>query len=127
MKKSIVLAVLLFPIFIFGQTRFQVFSPKTFHTASVVSKQPLFSLKDYTFQLSVLGFNPETDFSIYNPTTKLNDFYYVKKDTFYYQKSVFVPQNTMFTPKIDSFNPNGASDFGSAVLSGVLNTIFGKF
>ena len=127
MKKSIFLGLLLFPIFIFGQTRMHIFSPQTFHSAPVVSHQPFFNLKNYTFQLTSLNFKPETDFTIYNKTTQLNDFYYVKRDTFYYQKSLFIPENHMFAPKIDSFNPSGASDFGSAVLSGVLNTIFGRF
>ena len=127
MKKSIVLGLLLFPILIFGQTRMQIFSPQKFHSASVVSNQPIFNLKNYTLQFTSLSFNPETDFTIYNKTTQLNDFYYVKRDTFYYQKSVFIPENQMFAPRIDSFNPNGASDFGSAVLSGLINTVIGKF
>jgi hypothetical protein len=127
MKKSIVLGLLIFPIFIFGQTNVQVFAPKVYFTSSVVSNRPLFDLKNYTFQLTSMRFNPKNEFSIYNKTTQLNDFYGVKKDTFYYRKSVFIPENNIYSPKIDSFNPNGASDFGSAVLAGVINTIVGKF
>ena len=127
MKKSIVFGLLLFPILLFSQTRIQVFAPKTFQLNSVVSNKPFFNLKNYTFQLTSVQFNPETSFSVYNKATQLNDFYYVKRDTLHFHKSVFIPENNMYLPKIDSFNPNGASDFGSAILSGVLNTLFSKF
>ena len=127
MKKSIVLGLLLFPIFIFGQNNVQVFAPKVYFTPSVATNTPLFNFKNYTFQLSSMQFNPQKEFSVYNKTTHLNDFYEVKKDTLYYRKSVLIPENNMYSPKIDSFNPNGASDFGSAVLAGVINTFISKF
>jgi hypothetical protein len=126
MKKSIILGLLLLPIFIFGQSKVQVFSSQVFQTPSVVSNPPFFNLKNYTFQLRSVKFAPEPDFTVYNRTTQLNDLYNVKKDTFYYQKSVFIPENHLFGTKTDSFNPGGAPDLGSALVLGLLNTIFGK-
>lgn len=127
MKISIVLGLLLFPIFIFGQNKLNVFSQHVIQNPVVVTNPPFFKLKNYTFQLSSVKVIPETDFTIYNKTTQLNDFYYVKRDTFHYQKSVFIQQNHLFQPKIDSFNPSGASDFGSAIVLGLINTFIGKF
>lgn len=127
MKKSIVLGLLLLPIFIFAQNNVQVFAPKVPFTSSVASNSPLFDLKNYTFQLSNLRTNPQNEFSIYNKTTQLNDFYGVKKDTLYYRKSVMMPLNNYYSTHSDSFNPNGAPDFGSAVLVGLINTFINKF
>jgi hypothetical protein len=127
MKKSIVFGLLLFPFFIFAQDglNFFVAKPKL-NTASVINSTS-FQFKGQKFILSPLKFIPEAEFTVYNKTTQLNDFYYVKKDTFYYQKSAFIPENHMFQPKLDSFNPSGASDLGSAVIIGIINTVFGKF
>lgn len=127
MKISIVLGLLLFPIFIFGQNSLSLYSakPKFYDPAAAISTS--FQLKGQKFLLSPLKFVPEDYFTIYNKTSQLNDFYSIKKDTFYYQKSVFIPENHMFQPILDSFSPSGATDLGSALVLGVLNTIFGKF
>lgn len=127
MKKSIVLGLLLFPLFIFGQNKLNVFSQHVIQNPVIVTNPSFFKLKNYAFQLSSVKVVPETEFTIYNKTTQLNDFYYAKRDTFHYQKSVFIPQNHLFQPKIDSFNPSGASDLGSAIVIGLLNTFIGKF
>lgn len=121
------MGLLLFPSYIFSQNNLQIFAPKAYLNPTFVSNRPFFDLKNYTFQLSSALSNTQDEFSIYNKTTKLNDFYEVKKDSFYYRKSVFIPENNIYMPNIDSFNPNGASDFGSAVLAGLINTIVGKF
>lgn len=51
----------------------------------------------------------------------LNDNFSVYNEQFEYKNSVLIPQNLLFNSKIDSFNPNGASEFGSALLIGFLN------
>ena len=61
-------------------------------------------------------------FSTYNRNTKLNDIYLPSKDTLYYEKSIQINFNQYMQK--DSFNPNGASNFGSGVIIGTLNTIF---
>jgi hypothetical protein len=127
MQISIVLVLLLFQNYIFSQSNLQIFTHKAYFTPSVVSSCPFFDLKNCTFQLSSVLSNTPNEFSIYNKNTKFNDFYGVKKDTFYYIKSVIITQNTIYSPHIDSFNPDGASDYGAAVLAGLINTIVGKF
>ena len=62
------------------------------------------------------------NFSIYNRNTKLNDFYLLSKDTLYYKKSIYINSNQYI--RKDSFNPNGASNFGSGLIIGTLNTVF---
>jgi hypothetical protein len=74
-----------------------------------------------------MQFNPQNEFSIYNRTTRLNDLYGARKATFYYRQSLIIRKNNVNSPKIDSFNPNGASDFGSAVLAGLINTFMSQF
>lgn len=127
MKISIVLGLLLFPLFSFPQNSLNLYSAKPKLNSITVINPTSFQLKGQKFLLSPLKFVPETEFTVFNKTTQLNDFYYVQKDTFYYQKSVFIPENSIYQPKFDSFNPSGASDVGSAVLVGIINTVLGKF
>ena len=127
MKISIVLGLLLFPLFLFAQHSLNLYSAKPKLNSITIINPTSFQLKGQKFLLSPLKFVPEAEFSIFNNTTKLNDFYFVQKDTFYYHKSVFIPENSIYQPKFDSFNPSGASDFGSAVLVGLINTVLGKF
>lgn len=128
MKKSIILGLLLFPIYIFGQSKLQVFSPQSFQPSSVVSNPPFLNLKNYTFQLTTVKFTPDPHaaFNFYNKTSKFNDLYKIKRDTLYFQKSVFIPENQNFGMVSDSFNPSGAPDLISALVMGLLNTTFGK-
>lgn len=62
--------------------------------------------------------NHITSFCVYNRNTKLNDIYYLSKDSIYLVKTV-----NLFTQK-DSFNPHGASNFGVGLIMGSINTIF---
>ena len=127
MKKSIIFGILLFSLFIFGQNSLNLLSAKpTLHTTNALNSTP-FQIKGQKFLVSPLKFIPEAEFTIYNKTSQLNDIYYIKKDTFYYQKSVFIHENQLFQPKVDSFSPSGATDFGSALILGVIHTIFSKF
>ena len=72
----------------------------------------------------ILKFNSSdlNSFSTYNRNTKLNDIYLPLKDTLYYEKSIYINSNQYIQK--DSFNPNGASNFGSGVIIGTLNTLF---
>mgnify|MGYP003605675059 CR=1 FL=1 len=126
MKKSIVFGLLLFPLFIVAQNSLNLYSatPKLNTTTAINSTS--FQIKGQKFLLSPLKFVPETEFTVFNKSSQLNDFYYVQKDTFYYQKSIFIPENHLFQPKIDSFSPSGATDLGSALIFGAINTILGK-
>jgi len=92
MKKSIVLGILIFPLCIFSQTSMQVFDPKLLLTPNLGLNQPCFDVKNYTFQLTLLHFNPTTTFTIYNHQTKLNYFYFVKK-------ILFIPRSPFYCAK----------------------------
>ena len=65
-------------------------------------------------------------FSIFNRTTGLNDTYVITKNSFEYSASSLLLENKIpgVNTKVDSFNPNGANDFGGAIVSGLLNLIF---
>jgi len=65
-------------------------------------------------------------FSVFNRTTGLNDTYIITKNSFEYSTSSLLLENNTrgFNTKVDSFNPNGANDFGGAVVNGLLNLIF---
>lgn len=81
----------------------------------------------YIFGFNQLNFYTKNDFSVYNSMTKMNDNFSVYKGQFEYKNSIFIPENTIYNSKIDSFNPNGVSDFGSALLTGVLNLTLSLF
>ena len=74
-----------------------------------------------------LKFYTKNDFSVYNKATMLNDNFSIYKGQFEYKNSIFIPENMVYNSKIDSFNPNGASEFGSALIIGVLNFAQGLF
>ncbi|MGQ7945162.1 hypothetical protein [Flavobacterium sp. WC2509] len=60
--------------------------------------------------------------SVYNRNTKLNDIYYLPKDSIYATKSVVF--NTYQFIKQDSFNPYGANNLGTGLIMGAINTVF---
>jgi len=66
-----------------------------------------------------------TSFSRFNRTTGLNDAYIRYQETYEYTRSSIILENqTRGFSKIDSFNPHGATDFGNAIVTGVLSLIF---
>ena len=79
------------------------------------------------FIFNQLDFYTNNDFSVFNRTTMLNDNFSVYKGHYEYKNSVLIPENMFFNSKIDSFNPNGVSDFRSALLTGALNLTLSLF
>ena len=65
--------------------------------------------------------------TIYNPTTKLSDTYYCLGKTYELSVIKSFPTQNLINSKIDSFNPSGTKNFGSALVFGTLNFLFGKF
>jgi hypothetical protein len=58
---------------------------------------------------------------IYNPATQMND-NFVRVNNAYYMTNIKSFSNYGFDgKKIDSLNPNGASDVGSALVTGLIN------
>lgn len=91
---------------------------------------PIFSLKDFSFSLNLTNKNSYADkylLSVYNPMTQMNDNYVNVSNKYYMTNTKSFSLYNFDGTKIDSFNPNGASDFGSAIASGILNLFFEKF
>lgn len=63
-------------------------------------------------------------FYVYNEATGLNDSFNKYRDTYAYGKSALVLSNQFRNIKIDSFNPYGVDNPASAILIGVINTLF---
>ena len=123
MKKYFVIIVLLSNVCSFAQIKTDSIQPIL---------QPIKMNSNLNTTYSFLSFNQlnfytKNDFSIYNRTTMMNDNFSVYKGQFEYKNSIFIPENTIYNSKIDSFNPNGVSDFGSALLTGVLNLTLSLF
>lgn len=84
-------------------------------------------LNPLSFQLSLQDKRFYLDYytlSIYNPTTQLNDQYLKVSDTYFLSNNKAFPYYNFNGVKMDSFNPNGVSDFGSAIATGLLNLLF---
>lgn len=123
MKKVLcLLALLSGPVF-FAQSAVSVFSL----SAKSYAWNDKSFLGGNAFSLN-FGKYAATDytFSVYNPTTAMNDTYVRTGNSAHYNHSQPVLENNFRGMKIDSFNPNGANDLGSAIATGVFNTIFGK-
>jgi hypothetical protein len=117
MKKYFVIALLLSNVYLFSQIKTVVIQPIQ---QPIMLNVNLNTNKQF-FTFNQLQFYTSNDFSIFNRTTMLNDNFSVYNGQFEYKNSVLIPQNLLFNSKIDSFNPNGSSEFGSALLIGFLN------
>ncbi len=127
MKKIFCLAFLLLSFIGFSQNPVSFVLGKTNNPFS--SGAPTFSLKDISFSLNLSDKKSYADkyfLSIYNPTTQMNDHYVNVSNQYYLSNYKSFPIYNFDGTKIDSFNPNGVSDFGSAIASGILNLFFGK-
>lgn len=87
----------------------------------------------YSIQFTYPNFNFKTHttpylLNIYNPTSGLNDTFYLKNQEAKYSKSFYIPQNAMYPrgAKIDSFNPYGTNNIGAALALGVIDLILNK-
>ncbi len=119
MKKYFVIIVLLSNVCSFAQIKTDSIQPIKMNS----NLNTTYSF----FSFNQLNFYIKNDFSIYNRATMMNDNFSVYKGQFEYKNSIIIPENTIYNPKIDSFNPNGVSDFGSALLTGVLNLTLSLF
>lgn len=125
MQKSICAMLLFFSLaslaqkpisFIFGKT----VPPPAFTSSSLL-------LNPFSYTLSLQNKRAYLDYyalSVYNPATQLNDQYIKVTDQYFLSSNTTFPYYNFTGMKMDSFNPNGVSDFGSAIATGVLNLIF---
>ena len=89
---------------------------------SLSTKTNLF--KKFNLNFKTINFSKNSlIFSSYNETTKLNDIYLINKGSYIYSKSSRIIENNFRRNKVDSFNPHGASNFGSAIILGLLGSI----
>ena len=123
MKKYFILTFLISNMCLFAQTKTDSIQP----ILEPININVNLNSPKYIFGFNQLNFYTKNDFSVYNSMTKMNDNFSVYKGQFEYKNSIFTPENTIYNSKIDSFNPNGVSDFGSALLTGVLNLTLSLF
>ena len=123
MKSILVIVALVCSPFLFAQEKPLVKLPTNLNQLANIRLDATPKI-DYTLDLESLKLDDTKTFSIYNPQTQLNDFYSVTSDGFDYLNTTPVFNNLFRGRQIDSFNPNGANDFGSAIVMGFLNSLF---
>ncbi|MDP5026924.1 MAG: hypothetical protein NWQ14_01775 [Flavobacterium sp.] len=123
MKKFFVILSLLSTFCLFSQTKVDTIQP----ILEPININVNLNSRNYVIGFNQLNFYTKSDFSVYNRATMMNDNFSVYKGQFEYKNSIFIPENTIYNSKIDSFNPNGVNDFGSALLTGILNLTLGLF
>ncbi|MFN3753034.1 hypothetical protein [Flavobacterium sp.] len=128
MKKLFCLSFLLLSFIGFSQNTVSLVLGKT--NGSFSSSMPSFNLKDISFSLNLSDKKSYADkywLTVYNPMTQMNDHYVNVSDRYHLSNHKSFPINNFDGTRIDSFNPNGACDFGSGIVSGLLNMIIDKF
>ncbi len=123
MKKYFILTFLISNMCLFAQTKTDSIQP----ILEPININVNLNSPKYIFGFNQLNFYTKNDFSVYNSMTKMNDNFSVYKGQYEYKNSILIPENMIYNSKIDSFNPNGVNDFGSALLTGVLNLTLSLF
>ena len=104
-----------------------VFSQNQFNNLKKLSTTSI-SFSSYSYLLN-LNFNKPSSLyrlSIYNPTTNLNDNYYLVGGKYYISNTKSFSFFGTDGQRIDSFNPSGTNDFKSALINGAINSIIKK-
>ena len=127
MKKIFCFSFLLLSFIGFTQNPVSFVMGKT--NPSFSTNPPTFNLKDISFGLNLSESKNYTDkywLILYNPMTQMNDHYVNVGEQYCLSNTKSFPIYNFDGTKIDSFNPNGASDLGSGIVSGLLNLFLGK-
>jgi hypothetical protein len=125
MKKKYFIIILLVSLGGFAQNRTSFVLGKSNPPYSLCFSH--LKLNSYSFSLFLHDKKTYLDYytlSVYNPTTQLNDQYIKVSNGYYLSNNKAFPYYNFNGMKMDSFNPNGVSDFGSAIASGLLNFLF---
>lgn len=128
MKKIFCLSFLLFSFLGLSQNPVSLVLGKSNRPFS--SNVSVVSLRNFSFNLSLSDRKSYADkyfLTVYNPMTQMNDNYVRVSDQYYLSNYKSFPINNFDGTRIDSFNPNGACDFGSGIVSGLLNMFIDKF
>lgn len=121
MKKSFLWLALICSCGVFGQILQTPFfnSQKKYAFVASNSVPPHF-----TFGIATTPILNPYFFSSYTPATQNNTISLRNNSLYSYNRAESLPENNWRGVKIDSYNPNGATDFGSMVVLGVIQTIF---
>lgn len=87
------------------------------------------TLKPVSFQINFNRnnlFSNKDNLTLYNPTTNLNDTYYVLGKSYRMSNTKSFPIYGFEGQRIDSFNPSGTKDLGSAFIFGAINSILDR-
>jgi hypothetical protein len=125
MKKHYIVILLFFFLVGWSQKPTVFVLGKTTRNQSFTSS--FLQLSPFSFSLSLHDKKHYLDYytlAVYNPTTQLNDQYIRVNNGYFLSNSKAFPYYNFNGIKMDSFNPNGVSDFGSAIASGLLNLLF---
>lgn len=103
----------------------------TIPAANFLPKYAFTSFNNLQFTYPNLTFKTHSrpySLNVYNPSSGLNDSFYLKNQEAKYSKSFYIPENRMnFSgTKIDSFNPYGTNNIGAALALGVIDLILNK-
>lgn len=94
---------------------------------------PSFSVLNLNPTAIQLNLNPNKNYlnydnlTIYNSITNLNDNYYSLGEKHYLSNTKSFSNFGFEGQRIDSFNPYGTKNFGTALASGAINYLLGKF
>nr|WP_294777058.1 hypothetical protein [uncultured Flavobacterium sp.] len=128
MKKILYLLFLLLSFLGFSQNQVSFTLGKT--NSSFQANSPTLSIKNISLSFNLTDYRKYTDENllvIYNPITQMNDHYVNISNQYHLTNTKSFSLYGIDGTKIDSFNPNGVSDFGSAIASGILNLFLEKF
>jgi hypothetical protein len=120
--------------FIFSLAISQLYAQNLKTSIPLGSFQPKLAFSNYnSIQFTYPNFSFKTYktpylLNVYNPTSGLNDAFYLKNQEAKYSKSFYIPQNALYArgTKIDSFNPYGTNNFGAALALGVIDLLLNK-
>lgn len=128
MKQLFYLSLLFFSAVGFAQQPMSLVLGKT--NGSFSTNALSFSPRDVSFSLNLSDSKSYADkywLTVYNPMTQINDQYVNVGSQYYLCNTKSFTTFNFDGTRIDSFNPNGSSDLGSGIVSGLINLLFEKF
>ena len=121
MKKPFLWLALICSCGVFGQISQTLSLNSQNKYAFVASKS---AAPHFTFGIATAPILNPYFFSSYTPASQNNTISLRNNSLHSYSRAEYLPENNWRGVKIDSYNPNGATDFGSMVVLGVIQTLF---
>lgn len=85
-----------------------------------------FTNNSFQMNLNSFRFNNANQLSLYNPTTNLNDNYYLVGEKYFMSNTKSFSFIGPDGQRIDSFNPSGTNDLRSALIVGAIHSLLDK-